>query len=226
MHTFQHRLRQAWKIAHANAILLRSTTTSHGARIRLLQTLVKPSLLYGAETWKLTPALLAKIIGTERAFSRWCLRLTNRTNVTGEEENDIAAWVQWQAESARKVAKATHKQHIERWHVTALRRHWKWAGEAARKQGTVNHTAATVHISPTGRGRPQAHWAQLIRQFSTKELAGEPNSWEQLAECKTRWLSFSDIFVEYVETKVLRADTRATLARDIISIRQENTEQQ
>ncbi len=88
MHSFQHRLRQAWKTAHANAILLRSTTMSHGARIRLLQTLVKPSLLYGAETWKLTPALLANIIGTERAFSRWCLRLTNRTNTTGEEERE------------------------------------------------------------------------------------------------------------------------------------------
>ena len=70
MHSFQHRLRQAWKTAHANAILLRSTTMSHGSRIRLLQALVKPSLLYGAETWKLTPALLAKIIGAERAFSR------------------------------------------------------------------------------------------------------------------------------------------------------------
>ena len=88
MHSFQHRLRQAWKTAHANAILLRSTTMSHGARIRLLQALVKPSLLYGAETWKLTPALLATIIGTERAFSRWCLRLTNRTNTTGEEERE------------------------------------------------------------------------------------------------------------------------------------------
>ena len=191
MHSFQHRLRQAWKTAHANAILLRSTTMSHGARIRLLQALVKPSLLYGAETWKLTPALLAKIIGTERAFSRWCLRLTNRTNTTGEEERDIATWVQWQTDSARKVAKTTHKQHIERWHVTALRLHWKWAGKAARNKDTLNHSAATLHISPTGRGRPQAHWAQLLRQFSIKELLGEPNSWEQLAESKTQWLFHS-----------------------------------
>ena len=174
MHSFQHRLRQAWKTVHANAILLRSTTMSHGARIRLLQALVKPSLLYGAETWQLTPALLAKIIGTERAFSRWCLRLTNRTNTTGEEERDIATWVQWQTDSARKVAKTTHKQHFERWHVTALRLHWKWAGKAARNPGTRNHTADTTHQSTNGRGRPQAHWAQLLRQFSTKELVGEP----------------------------------------------------
>ncbi len=133
--------------------------------------------------------------------------------------------VQWQTDSARKIAKTTHRQHIERWHVTALRLHWKWAGKAARNKGTLNHSAATLHISPTGRGRPQAHWAQLLRQFSTKELVGEPNSWEQLAESKTLWLSFCHLFVEFVETKVLRADTRATLARDAISIRQDNTEQ-
>jgi hypothetical protein len=92
MHAFQHRLRQAWKTAHANTILLRSTAMSHGARIRLLQALVKPSLLYGSETWKLTPALLAKIIGAERAFSRWCMRLTNRAGRTDDEEGDLAAW--------------------------------------------------------------------------------------------------------------------------------------
>jgi hypothetical protein len=225
MHSFQHRLRQAWKTAHANATLLRSTTMSHGARIRLLQALVKPSLLYGVETWKLTPALLAKIITTERAFSRWCLRLTNRADTTGDEERDIANWVQWQTDSARRIANTTHKQKIERWHVTALRLHWKWAGKAARNIDTPNHRAATQHIKPTGRGRPQAHWAQLLRQFSVKELAGEPNSWIQLAQSKTRWLSFSHFFVGFVETKVLRADTRATLARDSISTRQDSTGQ-
>ena len=103
MHAFQHRLRQAWKTAHANSILIRSTAMAYGARIRLLQALVKPSLLYGAETWKLTPALLAKIIGAERAFSRWCMRLTNRAGRTDDEEGDLAAWVQWQADTARQV---------------------------------------------------------------------------------------------------------------------------
>ena len=166
MHAFKHRLRQAWKTAHANSTLLRSTAISHGARIRLLQALVKPSLLYGSETWKLTPALLAKIIGAERAISRWCMRLTNRAGRTDNEEGDLAAWVQWQADTARQIAKTTSKQQIERWHVTAIRLHWQWAGKAARKAGTPNHTAATVHIRPIGSGRSRAHWAQLLRQFS------------------------------------------------------------
>jgi hypothetical protein len=220
MHSFQHRLRQAWKTAHANATLLRSTTTSHGDRIRLLQALVKPSLLYGVETWKLTPALLSKIIATERAFSRWCLRLNGRADTTGDDERDTANWIQWQTDSARRIAKTSHKQKIERWHVTALRLHWNWAGKAVRNKNTPNYRAATQHVRPSGRGRPQAHWEQLLRQFSAKEMTGGPDFWVQLAENKTRWLSFTHFFVEFVETKVLRADTRSTLARDAMSIRQ------
>ena len=224
MHSFQHRLSQAWKTAHANSILLRSTTTSHGDRIKLLQALVKPSLLYGVETWKLTPALLAKVITAERAFSRWTLRLINRADTTGDEERDTANWIQWQTDSARRIANTSHKQKIERWHVTALRLHWNWAGKAARNKDTPNYRAATQHIKPLGRGRPQAHWEQLLRQFSTREMTGAPDYWVQLAEDKTRWQSFSKIFVDFVETKVLRADTRATLARDAVSIRQTFTD--
>jgi hypothetical protein len=218
MHSFQHRLRQARKTAHANAILLRSTTMSHGARIRLLQALVKPSLLYGVETWKLTPALLAKIIGAERAFSRWCMRLTNRAGTTGEEERDIAAWVQWQAESAGQIAKTTHKQQIERWHVTALRLHWKWAGKAAGNKGSLTKRRQQYTSSQSVEGDPK-------RIGHNCELMGTAGSWEQRAESKVQWLSFCDLFVDFVETQVLRADTRATLARDAVSIRQENTEQ-
>ena len=50
MHSLKHRTRQAWKTAQANVDLLRSTKTSHTKRLRLLQALVKPSLLYGCET--------------------------------------------------------------------------------------------------------------------------------------------------------------------------------
>ena len=182
MHSFRHRLRQAWKTAHANAILLRSTTTSHSARLKLLQALVKPSLLYGSETWKLTPALLAKIIGAERTFSRWCLRLTNRASMDDHAEGDMTEWIQWRADSAREIAKTTGKNEIERWHITALRLHWQWAGHAARRLDTPNQMAATSHISPTGRGRPPPHWAQLLRSFSIQELRGRAEAWEALAQ--------------------------------------------
>ena len=223
MHSLKHRTRQAWKTAQMNTNLLRSTKTSHTKRLRLLQALVKPSILYGCETWKLTPGMIAKIITTERTFTRWCLRKTNRRNEPeGQDEDEgIIDWIQWRATSAREIARSMNIGNIERWHVTALRLHWQWAGHAARRTGTHNYCAATAHTKPVGRGRPPPQWSQLLRTFSTQELRGPPNQWEILAQNRAEWNTFADIFIQFVETHILRSDTRATLARDNIASRTE-----
>ena len=218
-HCFQYRLRQAWKAAHANTTLLRSNSTSHGQRIRLLQALVKPCLLYGSETWKLTPDLLAKIIAAERGFTRWCLRMARPTAEPASPETSLSEWIQWKSDSAREIAIIMSKHKIERWHTTAIRLQWQWAGHEARRPGTPNHSAVTGFITPNRRGRPPPQWGHLLSLFSTRELQGRPDSWVELAQDKAGWQEFSKVFVKFVETHILRADTRTTLARDSIAVR-------
>jgi hypothetical protein len=58
--------------------------------------------------------------------------------------------------------------------------------------------------------------------FSTHELRGPPEQWETLAQDRAEWNTFADIFISFVETQVLRADTRATLARDAVASRDIN----
>ena len=111
-HCFQHRLRQAWKAAHANATLLRSTSTSHAMRLKLLQALVKPCLLYGVQTWRLTPELIAKIISAERSLRRWCLRMNKQANATGTAEENLETWIQWKGDTAREIARLTEKRNV------------------------------------------------------------------------------------------------------------------
>ena len=41
-----------------------------------------------------------------------------------------------------------------------------------------------------------------------------------LAQHRAEWNTFTDIFIRFVETQVLRADTRATLARGDIATRE------
>ncbi len=60
----------------------------------------------------------------------------------------------------------------------------------------------------------------MLIYFSTLELRGSADAWETLAQDRAEWNNFIMIFVEFVETHVLRADTRATLARDAASIRE------
>ncbi len=84
-----------------------------------------------------------------------------------------------------------------------------------------------------GNGTHQTSWKRetagalgtIAQTVQHKGTQGNADLWEQLAENKVQWLSFCDLFVEFVETQVLRADTRATLARDALAIRQEDNEQ-
>ena len=189
-------------------------------RLKLLQALVKPCLLYGVQTWKLTPELVAKIIAAERSLTRWCLRMTKQASTAETQEENLETWIQWKADTAREIARLTEKNKCTRWHITALRLHWQWAGHAARRPGTANYEAVTAHRTPTRRGRPQAQWSSLIRSFSTKELHGNADSWIDLARDKAAWIEFCKYFTDFVEANVLREDTRATLARDARAVTQ------
>ncbi len=62
----------------------------------------------------------------------------------------------------------------------------------------------------------------MLRHFSTKELRGNAETWETLAQDRAGWNDFSIIFTEFVETHVHGASTRATLARDAVSVREAN----
>ena len=84
----------------------------------------------------------------------------------------------------------------------------------------MNYEASTAHRTPTRWGRPQTQWSNLLRSFSTKELKGNADSWIELAQDRAAWIEFSRYFTDFVEAKVLREDTRATLARDARAITQ------
>ena len=145
--------------------------------------------------------------------------MSNRGEEVDQDEGDVTNWVTWRAEPARKIAQISGENNIERWHTSILRQHWRWAGHAVRRPNTDNFLAATAHIAPRGRGRPPPHWAQLLRKFSTQELRGDSDTWIEIAQNRNEWSNMTSIFTEFVEVQFLRADTRATLARDSIVAR-------
>jgi hypothetical protein len=98
--------------------------------------------------------------------------------------------------------------------------HWQWAGHAVRRIDTPNQSAATAYISPQGRGRPSPHWSQMLRNFSTLELRGRADTWVEIAQNRNEWNNLTNVFTDFVEVHCLRADTRATLARDAIAARE------
>jgi hypothetical protein len=143
-----------------------------------------------------------------------------KDNLSGKKPHEVV----FEDEQANRQAQRK-KTKCSRWHVTALRLHWQWAGHAARRPGTTNYEAVTAYRTQTRRGRPQAQWSSLLRSFSIKELNGTAESWITLAQNKADWIEFSKYFTQYVETTVLRQDTRATLARDARAVTQDQTQE-
>ncbi len=136
-----------------NGTLLRSSTTS----FRLLQALVKPCLLYGSEVWKFISSLLGNIGTAETEFSRWCLRLRpeEQQNQDGSAGagTSMEAWIQWRILSAITIATTNAKNNSERWHHTALKLHWQWAGHAANKNCRIANTQSR-------HDQGQKHWTR------------------------------------------------------------------
>jgi hypothetical protein len=96
----KHRLKCAWAKARTNTLILRSPHLRPGHRLWLLWSLIHAVALYGCEAWLLSGHVLQTIHRTQRALSRWTLRLHPPRHDLPPEE-DRLAWVEW----------ATH-QHV------------------------------------------------------------------------------------------------------------------
>jgi hypothetical protein len=74
----------------------------------------------------------------------------------------------------------------------------------------------TSSVRSNRKGRPTPNWSQILQRFSAQELHGTPQQWQTLATNRAQWTSFADLLFNFVEVNLLRADTRATSARDDI----------
>ena len=180
-HCMEHRIKKAWATAHANKSILRCSAISPGRRSQLLNTLVKPSLLYASETRIWTPSLLHKVITTERALSRWCLKpfhvKPEETDLDEERKTRKATdnWVQWRRTTARRGGASLSKQNnTPPWAVQAMKQVWKWAGHIASHDITSGTRASTD--PPTRRAtrsRPPTTWDSVFRRFAKQGLLTE-----------------------------------------------------
>ena len=118
----------------------RSSLLSTSSKIKIFNTIVKPVLLYGAETWRTTIATMKRI----QTFINTCLRRIPK--------------IRWpDIISNQDLWKRTRQQLIE---VDIFQRRWKWIGHTLRKSSS-NITRQVITWNPQGkrkRGRPRNSW--------------------------------------------------------------------
>lgn len=136
----------------------RSSLLGTSTKISIFNTIVKPVLLYGTETWKTTVATMKRI----QTYINTCF-----TRILKIRWLDII--------SNQYLWKRTRQQPIE---VDIFQRRWKWIGHTLRKSlSSITRKALTWN--PQGKrkkGRPRNPW----RRDLEADMRRYGNKWREL----------------------------------------------
>ena len=142
-------------------------------KLRIFNTNVKSVLMYGAETWRITKKISAKI----QALTNRCLR-----NILG---------VRWPNTISNEDLLA--KTQEEKKTTQIRRRKWRWIGHTLRKPH-YNVTKQALFWNPQGKrncGRPKNTW----RRSAEQELLQIGRQWTQIerqAQDRNHWRTTVD----------------------------------
>ncbi len=142
-------------MAYANATLIRSKHATREKRVKMMDSILMPCLLYGGETWMWTAELLGQVLTAERQFYRWCMKIQAPPSAGGGQvATTLADWIAWQSATARDLATYTAASQRSRWTQCAMNRLWAWA--------------CLVYKSPSPRDRTRTRMPSHARK--TKRL--------------------------------------------------------
>lgn len=145
-----------------------SRCLSSHLKIRIFNTMVKPVLLYGAETWRTTAVNMKRI----QSFINNCLR-----RILGIHWPDKISNI--------KLWQRTGQQPVEQ---DILQRRWRWIGHTLRKSASST-TRQALNWNPQGkrkRGRPRNTWRRDM-EADIKKLGHNWGKLERLAQDRDAW---------------------------------------
>ena len=144
-------------------------------KILIYQTVIRPTLLYGCETWPMSVRDEKRMATTEMRMVRWAMGVSLLEHRRNEEILEEA-----------KVEK-----------IATVMRRLEWFGHVKRRDETEN-IRAVVETKMEGkrpRGRPKLRWKDTVRGdlkawSIRKEWATDRERWKRL--CKTRYPAQGD----------------------------------
>lgn len=146
----------------------RSNTITNSTKVRIFDSCVKSTLLFGCETWFLTKALTRKL----QTFINRCLR------------NILRIW--WpRTVSNENLLNRTRQLPIEN---EIKKRKYGWLGHTLRK-GADEITHSALEWNPQGQrgvGRPKMTWRRTVAAETSKTF----NQLRCIARNRTEWKSF------------------------------------
>ena len=192
------RISSAWKAFHAHRDRFLNKQVDASIRIKALDILVAPVLLYGAGSWTLTKADLEKI---HQAHKNMCARILSMQALDGE------AWLDFLSRRSRRIKNLWRMLHIVPWDKLVLQKIHSWAGHIARYElhnpdrllNIVCRWKDSQFISEKralsydgrrlyrGHRRPPWRWEQPFFTFYNSTFSGDFPTWRKLAQNERTW---------------------------------------
>ena len=167
----QSRLNKARNAFMSLRSVWRSAGYSTKTKLRIYQSCVLSTLLYGSECWRMTEQDLSKLASFHTANLRKILRIFWPQKISNDQ-----------------LLRQTKQEDIR---TLVNRRRWRWIGHVMRKASN-NIARIAMHWTPEGkrsRGRPKTTWRRTVE----KRLRGLNYSWstiEKLAKDRQGWKDF------------------------------------
>ena len=167
----QSRLNEARNAFMSLRSVWRSASYSTKTKLRIYQSCVLSTLLYGSECWRMTEQDLSKLASFHTANLRKILRIFWPQKISNDQ-----------------LLRQTKQEDIR---TLVNRRRWRWIGHVMRKASN-NIARIAMHWTPEGkrsRGRPKTTWCRTVE----KRLRGLNYSWstiEKLAKDRQGWKDF------------------------------------
>ena len=149
----------------------RSASYSTKTTLRIYQSCVLSTLLYGSECWRMTEQDLSKLASFHAANLRKILRIFWPQKISNDQ-----------------LLRQTKQEDIR---TLVNRRRWRWIGHVMRKASN-NIARIAMHWTPEGkrsRGRPKTTWHRTVE----KRPRGLNYSWstiKKLAKDRQGWKDF------------------------------------
>ena len=216
------RIERAWKKFFAHKSELCGKGYRLRDRLKLFDSVVTSTVLYGSGTWTMTQAREAKLRVHQRKMLRWMIgcgrKQGNGHAEVGEkdeeeeepepreEEDEIAAegpvglesWIDYIRRVTGIAEECLKHAKLEDWIAGQRRRKWRWAGHTARRHdGRWSNKILFHNEFPGSRrvGHPKARWRDAIESFVGNHTYIDGSDWTLLAQDRDSWHALENKFV-------------------------------
>jgi hypothetical protein len=208
----EHRISCACKKFYAQKAVLCNKVYPLAQRLRLFDTTITPTILYGAGSWTMTTELEHRLKKVHRRMLRSLFQCPRKKihrdassqssdsskdyeDVDSEDGDELEPWLEWIQRATHTIEEHYARIKLDDWVVAQRRRQHRWAGHVARRDDD-RWPARLLNWLPEGgrrqggegRGRKQARprrrWVNTLEETYTELGQG---GWQAVAFDRNEW---------------------------------------